>query len=107
MIISIDGTGLHGLIVATSDQNDGTDWGTANQVCSNYKGGGFNNWRLPNRYEVGIFYGQKFIIPGFTNPGYWGSAYDDNYAWVISIMNGGLYAYPKSSSYGARAVRTF
>jgi len=110
MIISIDGTGLHGLIVALSDQSGGTDWTTANQLCTNYNGGGHNDWRLPYRFpnELGLFYDQKFIIPGFTNAGYWGELYyTGTSAWTISIMNGGLYAYSLGSSYGARAVRAF
>ena len=94
IIVFIDSTGLHGLIVAESDlgsyqyQSDGptqtsaTDFnngqtntatlaaasGTYNaaDACAAYTGGGFTDWYLPSYTEFIIIYNNLYVLSGFN-----------------------------------------
>jgi hypothetical protein len=86
------------------------NWEDAKEICSEYSGGGFHDWRLPTKdelNEVYILYKQG-IIDGFMD-NYWSSSeYSDNMAWGQFFFNGGQYYSDKINFYlYVRAVRNF
>ena len=103
------------------------NWADADNQARNYRGNGFINWRLPDRGELDLLYGNRTIIGGFLNAGYWSSTeYIYNTTSCIWIQNfgtsnlsyyfnGSSYTVTpgsqdwvsKSNSYRVRAVRSF
>jgi len=54
-ITSDDGTVLDtrtNLMWASKDNNQGVSWKEAKKYCENYRGGGYNDWRLPTLQEL-------------------------------------------------------
>ena len=97
-IFYLDGTGLHGLIAAPSDQTHST-WGDATiatnatgtalgtgqsntttivgalgvgsyaaAICDQLVIGGYSDWYLPSRDELSYLYNQKALIGGLGSP---------------------------------------
>ncbi|GBU28712.1 hypothetical protein R84B8_02272 [Treponema sp. R8-4-B8] len=100
------------------------NWTDAVSTATNYRGGNFTNWRLPDRGELDLLYQSRTTIGGFSNAGYWSStAYNSLDAWVqnfgtsslthyyngtsYTISPGGQDWVYKSNSYRVRAVRSF
>jgi hypothetical protein len=83
-------------------------WAEAVNQAKNHKGGGFNNWRLPDRGELDLMYRSRTAIGGFSSAAYWSSTeYSSNYAWCQSFSYGNKGTDNKSSSNRVRAVRDF
>ena len=71
----------------------------AAKVCSDYRGGGYDNWFLPSMEELDYMYHNlyKNNLGGLTEPCYWSSTeYNENYeyyqyfnheSWGQSISN--------------------
>jgi hypothetical protein len=106
IIFYIDGTGLHGLISATSDQSTaqwgcdstliggtGTAIGTgqantldiinrcsqsgiAARICHNLVLNGYSDWFLPSKDELDSLYQHEVVVGGFANYLYWSSSED-------------------------------
>jgi prepilin-type N-terminal cleavage/methylation domain-containing protein len=78
------------LCIPKTDQSSGTDWNTANAICSNA------GMRLPNKQELNLLYLNKNTIGGFCtisscNPDYWSSTkegYGLLNAWVQHFSSG-------------------
>ena len=109
-IAYIDGTGLHGLIAALSDQSTGTTWGcwgtaisgadgtaigtghqnthdmisagctNAAQVCHGVTINGYSDWYLPSKDELNRLYLNSSEIGGFTTGNYYSSSEFDSYS---------------------------
>lgn len=139
IIFWVDSKGQHGLVAADSDQSEGVTWYdgktyplkdgiltgryntdqilinksvafNAAKVCSDYKGGGYNDWYLPSKYELRLLYKNKNIIGGFAKDYYWSSTEEnDNVVWLLSFYGGYDSNYLKygSSLFRVRAIRGF
>ena len=90
-----------------------TIWPSAVEAAKNHKGGGFTNWRLPNRAELDLMYKnlKQNGLGGFSNGLYWTSIQDSynpgGYAYTQNFNNGNQESFSKSRSYGVRAVRSY
>ncbi|MCX6277458.1 MAG: DUF1566 domain-containing protein [Bacteroidetes bacterium] len=104
IIFYIDGTGLHGLISATTDQSTGAQWGSngttigtstaigtgqanttlivngcsaagiAARICDDLVLNGYSDWFLPSKDELNQMYLHKDAIGGFASDLYWSSS---------------------------------
>lgn len=103
-----------GLIVSLHDLSLGIDWCNAVRICEEYRGGGYNDWHLPDEEELSLLY--KYVqrngnireIAGFTGS-YWSSAeYSDNEVWIQNFENGvGYYCGKSNIMFKVCAVRSF
>jgi hypothetical protein len=84
------------------------NWNDAVNTAKNYQGGGFTNWRLPDRGELDLLYRNRTAIGGFLTTYYWSSTEEgSSEAYYQSFYNGNYgYTY-KDSSCRVRAVRNF
>jgi len=85
------------------------NWDNAVKVAKNYKGGGFNDWRLPTRGELDLMYQNLFQkrVGGLTGT-YWSSAeFDYEKAYGRFMGNDEVGARLKTRSLAVRAVRAF
>jgi hypothetical protein len=108
IVFYVDRSG-HGLIAATVDQGQGT-WNSASALCTNYRGGGFADWRLPSKDELHKIYLQKNLVPGVSSKiSYWCSqSKNANYAYDHMFLNSGIEGYSmKGNHQSIRAVRSF
>jgi hypothetical protein len=84
IVAYIDGTGYHGLIAATSDdQTKNVNWYTAVQLCSNYSivenGITYDDWRLPNLGELHDYLlPNRSIIGGFKEGEFYWSDFPED-----------------------------
>jgi hypothetical protein len=102
IIISLDETGQHGLIMSKEDiSEDGVTWETAYKNCQNHSDVE-GNWRLPTKEELILIYQDRATF-NLTKNYYWSSTtkmlYDNNphgsqchesgsrseYAWAITF----------------------
>ena len=119
----IDGVSNTKAIIATSP-----DANTAAMLCSNYKGGGFDDWYLPSLRELSILCSQEYIIcsvldndsdiktKGFfreyispTYGRYWSSTEGLNasIAWTYRFSFNSSTTASKNDTYKVRAIRKF
>jgi len=108
--------GADGIIIGAGNQNT-TDIlngcataGIAARLCREYSGGGFNDWFLPSKDELGLMYTKlkQAGLGGFSLVNYWSSsessidnAFRQNFGTGTSATN------PKSTSHNVRAARAF
>ncbi len=112
IVVSLKDSKEHGLVVAESDQNDGskTDWNTAQKICETMVADSFDNWRLPTKEELKMIYNIKDKVGGLNTGGlYWSSSEaGNNFAYLIKFSNGSTsYNYNKNNDFYVRAVRDF
>jgi hypothetical protein len=82
--------------------------GTAARLCDELVLGGYSDWYLPSKDELGKLYINRISIGGFTTGAYWSSSEDAaNYAWRISFVLGSNGSHLKNYTYYVRAVRAF
>jgi len=87
-----------------------TNWENANKLCSDYRGGGFDDWRLPTKDELNkIYLLHKTGVGGFVAYYYyWSSSETSSYdAWGQGFTNGDQTNYAKNVYNYIRAVRGF
>ena len=134
IVFSIDGTGQHGLIAATSDQSTGAEWGcygtevltpsTSGQVnttaivngcagsaagiCNDLVLNGESDWFLPSKNEIEILFMRESCIPNLVYGDYWCSnAYDASYAWYHCGGLASMEVMYKNQLKRVRCVRAF
>ena len=118
IIFFVDDTGQHGLIAAVIDQTDstkGANWWNAVMLCQNYRGGGFTDWRLPNKDEERLLYQNRKLVGKFVGPKYdphgiyWSSTeLDSNWSFAISFNDNGKESWSfKEGTPNTRAIRSF
>jgi len=86
------------------------DWDTAVTTAKNFRGGGFNDWRLPDRGELRLMFENLHIkgLGGFVKTDYWSSSEYNNNAWSLNFIDGKEYNYfGKINTFRVRAVRAF
>jgi len=108
IVFYVDRSG-HGLIAAAVDQGYGP-WNSASALCTNYRGGGFADWRLPSKDELHKIYLQKNLVTGVSSKvSYWCSqSKNANYAYDHAFLNSGIEGYSmKGNHQSIRAVRSF
>ena len=78
-------------------------------MCSEYRGGGYSDWYLPNKEELNWIYKnlrRTKKITGDTD--YWSSSsYSTNDAWIQSFSDGYQNNDNKNNASSVRAVRAF
>lgn len=99
---------VHGLIAASEDIAPAS-WATAIKSCKEYRGGGYEDWRLPNKDELDRLYENRLSIGGFKERNYyWSSTESDrNDAWDLSFRRGNHNLGYKLEYNYVRPVRTF
>jgi hypothetical protein len=109
IIVQVDETGEHGLIMSTEDLGDG-NWTNAVQLCDNYSNENYDDWRLPTLEELRIIYTKKNIASNFQENWYWSSTEDpDNLgqAYHLGFIFGDEMSVPEEHGKFVRAVRNF
>ena len=82
--------------------------GYAATLCVTYRGGGYTDWFLPSKAELGQLYKHKDVINGLSNFFYWSSTeVDSTKAWSMSFYSGTYSEKSKGGQLDVRAIRTF
>ena len=55
------------LMWAAKDSEAKMNWSSANNYCENYRGGGYTDWRMPTKEEVGGLYDKGSISRNYFN----------------------------------------
>ena len=100
-----------GLMVQRRDLSEsGVSWSSANNLCESSTVGGFSDWRLPTKEELGTLYTLKEEIGNFKEEQYWSSTEYNHVSstayYYVDFSDGYLYwEYSRYNSY-VRAVRS-
>jgi len=99
---------VHGLIAGNEDLPS-SHWNEAIKSCKEYRGGGFEDWRLPSKDELDKLYINRIAIGGFKERNYYwsGTESDLNDAWDQSFRTGSHNLGYKLDNNRIRPVRTF
>lgn len=84
------------------------NWSEAKTLCSEYRGGGYEDWYLPNRDELNYIYLNLRVTGKISGDScFWSSSsLDYSNAWAKSFGCQG-HDLQKTSTYSVRAVRAF
>ncbi len=98
------------VIVAITLSSQG-GYHAAARYCHKLVYGGYDDWHLPNRYELNLMYTNRSVLPGLNDSGfyYWSSTeLNSNNAWVQRLSDGYQH-YTGSKNYLrlVRCVRRF
>jgi len=115
IVVYVNATGTHGLVVATQDQSKASNWFTAQNNISNpanhdAAGKEYSDWRLPTRYELNLMYTVLHTngLGGFLDGFYWSSTEDDvQNSWRQQFTDGRQALINKGAPSSVRAVRVF
>ena len=96
-----------GLMVQKNDIGK-VGWSSAKLLCENSIVGGYNDWRLPTKEELGVLYTNREYIGNFELGGYWSSSTtgDAGYYWYMDFRYGALYIDRANYNNYVRAVRS-
>jgi len=75
ILFSVSETGRTGFVAAANDLSHSASWEQAISLCSQYRGGGFEDWFLPSRQALIDLYKvlHKNQMGGFKPNFYWSS----------------------------------
>jgi len=121
IVFYVDGTGEHGLIAATSNENiNQIEWLDAKNACDVKDDGTYSDWRLPTKDELNLMYtnigngasGSNKGIGNFELDNYWSSTEGElGYGpgvWAQEIgTSGNITILWKDWSAKVRAIRSF
>jgi hypothetical protein len=109
VVIQLDESGNHGLIISEEDLGDG-NWYRATELCENYSNDGYEDWRLPSIHELRTIYSNKNVINNFQENWYWSNTEDPESverAMHLGFIYGDETFVPKEHGKFIRAVRKF
>lgn len=109
IIIQVDETGEHGLIISMEDLGDG-NWNHAVELCDNFTNENYDDWRLPTLEELRIVYANKNVVSNFQENWYWSSTEDpenNEQAYHLGFISGDEMSVPKEHGKFVRAIRSF
>jgi len=107
LVVYINSTGEHGLIVAMQDEGS-FNWTQAQRKCASFKSEGFTDWRLPTNDELKKLYANRKYLGHYTKGMYWSSTEDGSEeAWIHNFINGTQGKGKKDAVISVRAVRSF
>ncbi len=99
-----------GVIVAITSWRRG-GYHAAARYCDKLFYGGYDDWYLPNRYELNLMYTNRSALPGLVQgqgDWYWSSTESDNsFVWIQRFSDGYQDSYDKDASFLVRCVRRF
>lgn len=108
IIFHLDKTNGHGLVVSKQDLSATADWNEAIQFCTDYREGGFDDWRLPTIDELNLVYKNKDQVGSFVRFSYWSSTeYAGHFAWFQNFYTGTQDNDFKDNTCYVRAIRSF
>lgn len=108
IVFYLDGSNEHGMIVSKQDLSATADWNEAVKFCTDYRGGGFDDWYLPAIDELNLLYLNKDQVGTFTRFSYWScTEYAEHFAWFLHFYNGIRDNDFKDNTCYVRAIRTF
>lgn len=80
----------------------------AANACMNYEAGGYADWYLPSREELGAISQNADLIGNFQNKLYWSSTQiTPNSSWVVDFVTKFEFGEIKSEMHAVRPVRSF
>jgi hypothetical protein len=82
----------------------------AGKVCSDYSGGGYDDWFLPSKDELNLMYERLFLprIGGLSADRYWSSSEgSDTLAWYQAFFDGNQHSLTRSVTLKIRPIRAF
>ncbi|MFN4975485.1 MAG: DUF1566 domain-containing protein [Bacteroidota bacterium] len=100
----------HGLLVAKADWEKMVKWSEAIQIAKDFRAGGSDQWRVPNKEELELLYVNRQLVGGFQVGNYWTSLpskEDANGAYVINFYNGYTYTEYRETPVHVRLIRKF
>ena len=107
IVIQIDETGEHGMLISRSDLGHG-NWQQAVDLCENYTSEGYYDWSLPTIEELSVIYNNQKFINNFEQNWYWSSTEDsENHAFHLGFISGDQMSVPKVDGKFIRAIRKF
>ncbi|HET9905586.1 MAG TPA: DUF1566 domain-containing protein, partial [Anaerolineales bacterium] len=107
IVIFINSTGEHGFVAALKEEGK-YSWTAAQRRCGAYKSGGFSDWRLPTRDELGVMYDNRKHLGNYTKGIYWSGTEDGkDIAWGVNFINGSPGKFDKGSANSVWAVHPF
>jgi len=108
IIVYVDETNEHGLIVSKQDLSATADWNEAIQYCIDYNAGGFDDWYLPTIEELDLLYKARELVGPFVRFSYWSSSeYAEHFGWFQNFYNGIQDNDFKDNTCYVRAIRRF
>jgi len=90
--MSDQNTGL--IWVYDADANGYAEWDAAKSRCSGLIYAGYDDWFLPNIYQIQAMYSQKGVFKDVKEAFYWSSTFDtpdSDYRWLVDMRNGTAY----------------
>lgn len=123
LTLKIGDTGPGGGVICNIEGNRGLEcsellgnanWDDAKKMCTEYRGGGYEDWYLPSTQEL-LFIHRKLVNTEKITPiggDFWSSTeYDDGEVPAVSLWFGNtnsfIFSYEKHKRFNVRAVRAF
>jgi hypothetical protein len=128
VVIWVNQSGTHGIIVETQDQCNSCNWYEAEDAISNNAnhstaGKLYTDWKLPTLNELSILYSQNAFVGGLSSVKYWSSKQGFNYyndfnilyqngyntRFYVDFSSGGVtgFSLPDINTYSVRSIRYF
>jgi len=85
------------------------NWYDASRVVARYRGGEFDNWKLPDKDELDLMYKNLHAesLGEFYKGWYWSSSQSDDHVWKQNFNNGKQRKLSMNDATRLRAVRVF
>ena len=100
---------MNTLLIVAQQTDDRFFGNFAAKVAVEYNLGGYGDWYLPSKQELGIVYDLRNEIGGFEATNYWSSTeYNVGFAWGMGFKHyKSEYTFNKGTNCAVRCVRKF